>query len=357
MIVLQSVVPFVLILLGLVVFHELGHYITAKLAGVEVLEFGIGMPPKLWGIKLGETEYTVNALPLGGFVRLVGEEDPESPRSLAGKPRWVRLIVLGSGGVMNLILPIALFSIAFMIPQEISIGRPVVSLVAPGSPAAEAGLQAGDIIFEADGRDTRNVNELSRAIQLNLGEKIGLQVKRGSEFVELQARPRWSPPDRQGPLGIRITPQYPFTETESYPIWEAIPKGFDATVDTVTLARNQVLSWFHGGGASDGPAVSGPVGIAQATGEVVDEAGWLVLFEFAALLSLNLGIINLLPLPMLDGGRIAFVVLEILRRGKRVSPQREGLVHLIGFALMISFVVFVTYFDILRIMSGDNFIE
>lgn len=357
MIILQSVVPFVLILLALVIIHELGHFITAKLAGVEVLEFGIGLPPKVWGKKFGETEYTINALPLGGFVRLVGEEDPEAPRSLAGKPRWVRLIVLGSGGVMNLVLPIFLFAIAFMIPQEVSIGRPVVGFIEPDSPAAEAGLQTGDVIYEAGGRETKNVNDLSRMIRLNLGDDVDLLVKRGSEFVELDARARWSPPDGQGPLGIRIGPQYPFTETEWYAPWEAIPKGFQETIDTVVLARNQIESWFRGGGETDGPALSGPVGIAQATGEVVDEAGWLVLIEFAALLSLNLGIVNLLPLPMLDGGRIAFVVLEILRRGKRISPEKEGLVHLIGFALMISLVVFITYFDILRIISGDSIIE
>ncbi|HWO94275.1 MAG TPA: M50 family metallopeptidase, partial [Dehalococcoidia bacterium] len=340
-----------------VVIHELGHFITAKLAGVSVLEFGIGYPPKIWGKKFGETEYTINWLPLGGFVRLVGEEDPSDPRSLARRPRWIRLIVLASGSIMNLLLPILLFAIAFMIPQEISIGRPIIADVVPDSPAAEAGLQPGDVIYEAEGRETRNLADLSRAIQLNLGEQLDLKVKRGTEFVQLDAKARWVPPDGQGPLGIRIASQYPFTETESYPVWEAVPKGFQATWETVILARNQIIALIKGGGESEGPAVSGPVGIAQATGEVVEEAGWEPLLEFAALLSLNLGVVNILPLPMLDGGRIAFVVLEILRGGKRISPQKEGLVHFIGFVLMISFVVIVSYFDVLRLISGDNILE
>ncbi|HWO94020.1 MAG TPA: site-2 protease family protein, partial [Dehalococcoidia bacterium] len=251
MAVVQSVVPFLLILLVLVVIHELGHFITAKLAGVSVLEFGIGYPPKIWGKKFGETEYTINWLPLGGFVRLVGEEDPSDPRSLARRPRWIRLIVLASGSIMNLLLPILLFAIAFMIPQEISIGRPIIADVVPDSPAAEAGLQPGDVIYEAEGRETRNLADLSRAIQLNLGEQLDLKVKRGTEFVQLDAKARWVPPDGQGPLGIRIASQYPFTETESYPVWEAVPKGFQATWETVILARNQIIALIKGGGESE----------------------------------------------------------------------------------------------------------
>ncbi|MDP2950033.1 MAG: site-2 protease family protein, partial [Chloroflexota bacterium] len=147
-------------------------------------------------------------------------------------------------------------------------------------------------------------------------------------------------------------PLYPgMTESEAFPPWQAVPKGVQTTVEALTLARNEVVSWFKGGGT---PQVAGPVGIAQATGEVVDEAGYRPLLDFAALLSINLAILNILPLPMLDGGRIMFVLLEIVRRGKRVAPEKEALVHFIGFALIISLAVAITYFDILRILRGES---
>src|SRR3990172_8860364 len=152
-VVLRNILPFLAMLVVLIVVHELGHFVTAKLAGVKVLEFGLGYPPRLWGIKRGDTEYTVNALPLGGFVRLLGEEDPGDPRSLAAKPRWIRLVVLGSGSVMNVALAVFLFSLALTIPREVDISRARIAEVVPGSPAAEAGLKPGDTIFAINGRE------------------------------------------------------------------------------------------------------------------------------------------------------------------------------------------------------------
>ena len=155
----------------------------------------------------------------------------------------------------------------------------------------------------------------------------------------------------QGPTGIIIAAQYPYTETQSYSLFKAVPLGVRTTIDSLTLARNEVISWTKGGGS---PEVSGPIGIAQATGEVVKEAGWKVLTDFAALLSVNLAIINILPLPMLDGGRIVFVLLEVLRGGRRVTPQKEALVHLIGLAALLTLVVVISYFDIVRIIQGGS---
>lgn len=347
----QAILAFGLILIALVVIHELGHFITAKLTGIKVLEFGIGYPPRLWAFRKGETEYSVNLLPLGGFVRLLGEEDPSDPRSLAARPAWNRLLVLGAGSGMNFVLPIFLFALSFMIPHDVDVGLTRIARVAPGSPAAEGGLKAGDIIFAINGDEVRNVNEVGRAIRLNLGEDLNFKVKTDGEFREVEAKARWSPPDGQGPTGIEIGPLYPFTERESLPFWDAIPSGYTATIDSLTLARNEIISWFRGRSA---PEVAGPVGLAEVTDEVVDEAGYRALLDFAALLSINLAIINVLPLPMLDGGRMAFVLLEILRRGKRIAPDKEALVHFIGFAVMISLAVIVTYFDVLRMIRGES---
>ena len=356
MILLNAIIPFIIILVILIVVHELGHYITAKLFRVKVLEAGLGYPPRIWGFTWRDTIYSVNWIPLGGFVRLLGEEDPSDPQSLAAKPRWQRLIVLASGSGMNFLLPILLFALAFMIPRQVAVGPAFIDKVEPGAPAAEAGLQNGDTILALNGESIKNVQEVGRLIRLNLGETITFTVKRqvfggGSEVVTTPVHARWAPPSDQGPTGIRIANLYPFTETESFPPWEAIPKGWTATLESLILARNQVISMVKGG---SGPSVAGPVGIAQATGQVVERAGWLVLLDFAALLSINLAIINILPLPMLDGGRIAFILLEIARRGKRIAPEKEALVHLFGLALIITLAVAITYFDVIRIVRGES---
>lgn len=356
--ILNSILPLLAILIPLVVLHELGHFITAKLTGVKVLEFGIGFPPRIWGFKFRDTIYSINWLPLGGFVRLLGEEDPTHQQSLAAKPRPIRLLVLASGSVVNLILPIFLFGLAFMIPRDVPVGLIDIVSVFPDSPAEEAGLQPGDTILGVNGKELRNSSELGREIRLNMGETVLFRVKRptsefgatgGGGILEIPVKARFN---TDAPTGIQIRMQsVSFTERESFPLWEAIPRGWGSTIDSLRLARNEVYSWVQGGGA---PQVAGPVGIAQATGEAVDLAGWRVLLDIAAVLSINLGIINLLPLPMLDGGRIAFVVLEIIRRGKRVAPQKEAIVHFIGLAAIISLAVVITYFDVLRIFHGDS---
>ncbi|MDI6858676.1 MAG: M50 family metallopeptidase [Dehalococcoidia bacterium] len=350
--IINSFVPFFFIIVLLILVHEIGHFTAAKLFGVRVLEFGVGFPPRLAAVKRGDTEYSVNALPLGGFVRLLGEEDPSDPASLAAKSRPVRIIVLSAGALMNFVLAIVLFSVAYMIPREVSVGRPIINEVVAGSPAEEAGLQTGDIIYEINGREIKNTQEASYNIRLNLGETMTMTVKRGREFVDLRVRARWAPPEGQGPTGIQIAPQYPFTEMQSYPPWKAVPLGWRASFDALKLARNEVIAWIKG---ASSPQVAGPVGIAQATGEVVKEAGWKSLTDLAALLSINLAVINILPLPMLDGGRIVFVLLEILRRGRRIAPQREALVHLIGLVFFMTLFVVISYFDIVRIIRGESF--
>jgi regulator of sigma E protease len=357
----NSILPFAGILIGLIVVHELGHYITAKLTGVRVLEAGLGYPPRIWGFTFRNTIYSINALPLGGFVRLMGEEDPSDPESLAAKPAWVRLLVLASGAGMNFLLPFLLFTVSFMIPRDVATGLTQIVQVIPDSPAAEAGLKEGDVIFAINGNEVRNTAEVGNQIRLNMGETITMTVKQDGVVEDVPVKARWAPPTyidaegnerRQGPTGIVIGALYPgMTESESFPIWKAFPKSIQATVEALTLARNEVISWFKGGGS---PSVAGPVGIAQATGEVVEESGYRPLLDFAALLSINLGIVNILPIPMLDGGRIIFVLLEIVRRGKRIAPQKEALVHLIGLALILTFAVVVTYFDVLRVLRGES---
>ncbi|MEX0781146.1 MAG: M50 family metallopeptidase [Dehalococcoidia bacterium] len=378
---------FLLLLVPLVVIHEFGHFVAAKAFGVKVLEFGIGFPPKaVTYLRKGETEYTLNWLPIGGFVRLLGEEDPSDPRSLAAQSQWKRLTIIYAGVVMNLVLAIVLLAVGYMVPREVNLSGAQVTSVMEDSPAAAAvvtgemqdgsvpqqGLKAGDRVLEVEGREVRNTSEMIYANRLNLGETQEWIISRGGSLLTAEVYARWHPPAGQGPTGITVgAPSicsdidadgnpincqllYPFTESEKFWPWEAFPKGAASLKDSLVLTYNEIrVRWGGGGGAatSDEPAFTGPVGIASQTGELIDEAGWRPIIELSALLSLNLAIFNALPIPMLDGGRAAIVFVEIARRGKRIAPEKEALIHLTGFALLMASVLVVTFFDIQRLVS------
>ena len=348
----------------------MGHFFAAKAFGIKVLEFGIGLPPKIKGIgfRRGETEYTLNWLPLGGFVRLLGEEDPTDPRSLAAAPRWKRLTVLCAGVVMNVVLAIILFSVGFMVPRERSMGVVSIAEVFPDTPAAIAqvdgymqdgsdpdqGLQSGHIIATVNGREVLNIQELSFAIRRYLGEVQKWEIVREGSSLQASVLARWDPPVGQGPSGLMVGSRYPYTETVWYYPWDAFPKGWGAMVDTIVLTKNEIqlrLSGSEAALSAGEPLFTGPVGIAEATGDVISKVGWRSLIELTALLSLNLGIFNILPIPMLDGGRVLFVLVEIVRGGRRISPEREALVHLMGFSLLIAGVIAITYFDVTRLFT------
>jgi regulator of sigma E protease len=347
-----TIVAFLGVLVLLIIAHEVGHFVSAKAFGIKVDEFGLGFPPRLFGIKRGETLYSLNAIPLGGFTKLAGEEDPKVPRSFAGKGIGTRLIVLSAGSIMNLLLPIVLFSIAFMIPHDVVMEPTVVKIVAPNSPAAIAGIEAGDNLLGVNGKPINNFSELQRSTQLNLGKEITILVEHSdSTREELQLIPRWKPPEGEGAIGIERDIELALsnrtTKSQHEPFWKAIPMGASECVEVFVLIKNEVLKWVIG---ATTPQVTGPVGIAQITGEAA-KAGISPLLEFTGFISINLAIINILPLPALDGGRIAFVLLEWVRRGKRVSPKTEGLVHLIGFAMLMALILVITYQDIIRIIS------
>ena len=346
-----TIISFFGVLVVLVLAHECGHFFTAKAFKVKVEEFGLGFPPRLFSFKRGETRYSFNAIPAGGFVKMAGEEDPGIEGSLAGKGAGVRVVVLAAGSLMNFLLPILLFSVALMVPHDAIDGTVVVGDVAPASPAARAGLQAGDIIISIDGKPVRNIGDVQRDIQLNLGNKIDITYQRGDNTgAAVAITPRWQPPEGEGAAGIMVTMSEYDIVSLSYPFWEAVPKGAVQSFETLVLFKNVIIGMIIG----TVPAlVAGPVGIAQMTGEVA-KAGLSPLLEFAAFFSINLAIINIFPLPALDGGRIAFVLVEWLRRGKRVSPRIERTIHLVGFALLLGALLMFTYQDIMRIIVGES---
>jgi len=348
---LVTVLIFLAVLVGIIVAHELGHFITAKASGVEVKEFGVGLPPRLFGVKRGETVYSLNAIPLGGFTKMTGEEDPSAPRSLASKSFAARLLVLSAGSLMNFLLPLLLFTIAFVVPHNMVIGDVLVEDVASGSPAAVAGIEPGDMVVSINGKPINNSSDLQRYIQLGLGKETTVRVEHSDSTVEdVSLVPRWRPPEGQGAVGIVISMPEATVIRQSEPFWEAPSLAVSACVETMGLFKNAILSMLAG---TSSLTLTGPVGIAQMTGEVA-RVGISPLLEFAAFLSLNIGLINLFPLPALDGGRICFLLLEKIRRGRRVSPKTEGMVHLIGFLLLMGVLAAVTYGDIMRIVSGGN---
>ncbi len=286
-------------------------------------------------------------------MKLAGEEDPTVKGSLAGKSIATRLLVLSSGALMNIILPFLLFSIAFMVPHQAIEGQVMIEDVAPNSPAAMAGIRPGDTLIAVNGKTVNYAGELSREIQLNLGNPIRIELKHTDGTTEtVQVTPRWRPPEGQGAVGVLTRTENARLIRESLPFWKAIPKGVVSCFETFVLFKNGIISMVIGTTAAQ---FTGPVGIAQMTGQVAS-AGISPLFEFAAFLSINLAIFNIFPLPGLDGGRIAFVFLEWVRRGKRIPARIEGMVHLGGFALLILFFVAITYQDIARIVTGGSLI-
>lgn len=295
--------------------------------------------------------WSLNWLPLGGFVRLAGENNPATPRSLAAKGPGPRAIILAAGSLVNAAFPIVAFTLLFMLPQQVTLGRVAVTEVAANSPALAAGIRPGDVITVAGGRDIEQANDLVRITTLRAGSEMEWQVERGGRTDIVRLTPRVNPPQGQGATGIQIKLNEPREETRWSPPWTAVGQAFGSTWEMLTLLQQEISAWITGTRA---PQLSGPVGIAQITGEVTQEGGlrsWLLL---TILFSINLAILNLLPIPMLDGGRLVFVGLEWIRGGKRIPPEREGMVHLIGFIVLIGLIVVITYQDILRIAQGGS---
>lgn len=352
------ILGFIGLLVSIVVIHEAGHFFMAKLFKVKVLEFGIGFPPRLASITRGGTRYSINLIPLGGFCKMLGEEDPSHSGSLAGKSPGVRFLILAAGPFMNLILTVALFSLLFLIPQDVPVGDVSVTDVIADSPASKGGVLAGDIILEANGQTLKTDLDLRYQIALSDGEEMTWLIRRAGNDLIVKVIPRIKPPEGEGATGIRVVTQNIELEERSVGIPRALFLGVSQTGQVLVLAKNEIGNWLSAGRA---PEVAGPVGMAQVFGEVAQAEGIslknriLTTISLAALISLSLSIFNFLPIPALDGGRILFVGIEWIRRGKRIPPQKEGLVHLFGFALLITLAILITVEDIGRVLRGESF--
>jgi regulator of sigma E protease len=424
-------------------------------------------------ITISEMVWSINWLPLGGFVKMVGEEDPEAENSLAGKSKWARAFVLSSGAVVNAIIPVLLFTFVLMLPQTRLAGDVTITAVHPDSPADQAGLRVGDRVIEVDGREINDLTGLQQAITLKLGSSSDWLVRPGIpdpspmpgatafQYVEgrdkeVSLRPRFQVPERDvvfevtdpenqlllaearllditvgvndrlhvvpeandtnvemsiaaarllddriqvgdvlqvvsvvsdptieislpdarrhdfslglntsitdGSVGIQIQTENAGNRTFSENLWNAFTGSFREIKDLIFLTKNSVAGLVQSSNNPQlsGPATVGPIGIGQLTGEIAtaDAAVTTKLRTFAVLaatISLSLAVINILPLPGLDGGRLLFVVIEAIRRGKRISPEREAIVHLAGILLLLSLMALISVQDVMRIFRGESF--
>lgn len=415
--------------------------------------------------------WSFNWLPLGGFVRMVGEESSTTEGALGSKPRWQRIVVMGAGAAVNLVIPFILLPLVLMWPVEQISGDVTIGTVFPGSPAEEAGIRPGDRIVKVDGRDIQRIADLQRAVTVKLGAESTWEVESGvpnifarptepqyqynGDVRKLTLVPRWKPPRRlvvdevsdpeeemslgrarvfdtrvglstvlkvverpantlfeissadaakldppavtgdllrvvavaeagkeisladarahdnglgiiryiqEGATGVQISTENVQTVRKGMNPLKAFPSGWQQALDTVVLTRNALATILIGSSNPqfEGPATVGPVGIGQLTGEIAVadvslDAKIITFATLAATLSFSLAILNILPIPALDGGRIFFVLVEIARRGKRISPAREGLVHLVGFAILIGLIAVISVQDIARIIRGESF--
>jgi regulator of sigma E protease len=353
-----TVVSFLLVMSVVVFVHELGHFLVAKRNGIVVEEFGFGYPPRL--IKLGEragTVYSINAIPFGGFVRMRGEDDPTQPGSFASASKRARTLTLLAGAGMNFLLAIVLLAVLTVVTGVPDQTRPgaVVQGVAAGSPAEQMGLRVGDRIVGADGTPLPTVDDLQRYTASHLGQSVTYEVVRrdsaGAETtLELAITPRTNPPPQQGAIGIEID-----IARRSPKVWEAVWSGIAGTGEVIYLTFQIPATLIREGRPISDAGFMGPVGIAATTGEVVRSAVAVnsarPVLWFVGLLSIALGITNLLPIPGLDGGRLLFVVVEAVRR-KRIEPSQEGVVHLIGFGLLLLLVSIVTVREVTALVNG-----
>jgi regulator of sigma E protease len=355
-----TIITFVVVLSVIVFAHELGHFFFARRAGVKVEEFGFGFPPRLWGVRRGETIYSINAIPIGGFVRLKGEsgENECDADSFVRKSAGHRLLIIVAGVAMNLVLAWLLFSVGYIfgLPQIIADESMlpgyariideklyIVDVLAD-TPATAAGLLVGDVLISAEGEKISDIGSFSDLTGNRADTAISLQIEREGEIMEKIVTPTVLSVTGKPGIGVSLMK----TAIVSYPMYLAPLQGLMVTasfteqivIAFVTIIRDLVT----GGGV---PAdISGPVGIAVVTGEVAAH-GWRHLLQFTALLSINLGVINILPLPALDGGRLLFLVIERIR-GRAVNRRVETVIHNIGFTLLILLVIVVTYGDVVK---------
>jgi regulator of sigma E protease len=434
------IVPILAILIFL---HELGHFVMARRAGVRVEEFGFGLPPRVWGVKRGNTIYSINALPIGGFVRVLGEDGKSFAQdSMQAKSPRQRAGFLAAGSVMNFLTAFLIVGLLVTFQGRTS-SNVYITEVVPGTPAEAAGWQAGDQIIAAAGESVSTSADLRPLTDEFVGRELTVTILRGIQEIQTTVVPRENPPVGQGATGIALAnyrladleitdvpagslaaqsgllagdvitavDDVPVTDYMAYagyirnhtgrvvqlsvtrdgepkvipvavpdsvpasdpPLGEELTQDLEFTSVPITQVPGESISLFFGSIRQMGEGIvslirgetplddlAGPIGMGQLTSEVISESAlplWVTLANLMFILSLNLGLLNLLPLPALDGGRLLFVAIEVLRGGRRVSPEKEGMVHFVGMVLLLSAMLGIAFLDVERLISGNSFLE
>lgn len=346
---LVTVIVFLLILTILVLIHEAGHFFVAKKLGIRVEEFGFGLPPRAFGKKIGETIYSLNWLPIGGFVKLYGEDEGSGLRAFYTRPIWQRAAVVVAGVFMNFVLAVVIISYVFTQGVGVPTDKVHIQEVLKNTPAQTAGLVKDDIILAVDGKPIKKTDDLILLTKEKLGTEILLTIERKNNKFDIKIIPRKEYSKDQGPMGITISN----VEFKKYSLLEAPFQGLveSLRISWLTISGLAVMlwKWLIVGQVPQG--VAGPVGVAQITGQAV-QFGPMAVISFAGLLSLNLAILNILPIPALDGGRLLFILIEVVTR-RRVNPHFERYAHTIGMVILLALIALVTFRDIMRIFSGQ----
>ncbi len=361
-----TIIVFLIVLSILVLVHEIGHFVTARRAGCKVDEFGIGFPPKLFSWKSKKTgiEYSLNWIPLGGFVRIKGESGHHKDHddSFSSKPIWKRMIILLAGVTMNFVLAAVLFSVGFMVglpamvDDDVPAGARVsdqairIVTVLPDTPAEEAGFLMGDEVLAINDQLFADADTARAFLQEQGTDEVTFLVARDGEKWELPVSAEYLEETKDEALGMGLMT----TGFVTFPPHLAIYHGVRVTIEytvLIVVALYEIIKNLIVGQPA-GVDMSGPIGIAVMTGQVA-RLGIAYLIQFTAILSINLAIINVLPLPALDGGRVIFLILEKLR-GKPVNEKIEAVIHNTGFLLLIGLVLLITYTDVVRF--GDQIV-
>jgi regulator of sigma E protease len=343
-----------IIVLGILIFiHELGHFLAAKRLRVGVEKFSLGFGPKLIGKRIGETEYMISAVPLGGYVKLVGE-DPKEPvldpeKDFSAKPVWTRMKIILAGPMFNLFFAFIVFSGIYMVGMPRYSSLPVVGQIQEKSPAMQAGLQPGDRIISINQQKITKWQEMADFIHAHPGKEVVLQIQRGSDTLVLPIIPESKKVvDESGEeITIGLIGISPSLEFQKYNPFMAVIKGLEETWTITELIIVSIAKIIMN--KIPAKTIGGPILIFQLAGEVF-KVGIITLLRFTALISINLAILNLLPIPILDGGHMVFLLLELVR-GKPISIKRREIAQHIGMALIISIMLFAFYNDIIRIFE------
>jgi len=359
---LFAILVFIILLSILVFVHELGHFLTAKMLGIYVEEFGLGLPPRVLGKKIGETIYSINLLPIGGFVKLYGEEDQEGlnknpkmkNRAFCNRPKLQRALVLVSGVFMNFVLAVIVISYIFTQGVFVPTNKVHIENVISGSPAYTAGLKPSDIILTVNGIKITRSQELINITKSELGLPIALGVERNEgnkkSTLNISITPRKDYPSDQGPMGVSASnleeKKYPWYQAPILGTKEAFVMSYEM-FSGIALILWRLVTFT--GVPND---VAGPVGIAQLTSQAV-KFGWMAVLQLLGLLSLNLAVVNILPIPALDGGRLLFIIFEKVI-GRKVRIGVEQTAHRIGMAFILGLTLIVTINDIVRLLKTTS---